>query len=312
MISQIVNKWTAPLLRSLSSLFLILAFSDIAHSAACCGGGMSVPTMIISDDRAQFSASYGRMDVTVDNVDSQGIWRRWEQHQHVQTIKLEGAHIISDRWQAGMSMPIIQRQYGSDSYSGLGDIATSLSYEYLSDWNYNPYRPKGIGFIQGTIPTGKSRADSEVGGLDSRGNGFWAIGAGTMLTKSWALWDVFVLLEWHRSFEKHVSTSMVQGQVRPDRGSNLGFGFGYNWAMYRAGFSLTRTQEDPIETQFKDGSRSWQGQERWDTVALSLSYLQSEQWSWTMSYSDQTVFGDPLNTSLGKSLGVQLQHRWAR
>lgn len=303
------------MLRLLSSWFLLFAFQDTAHSAACCGGGMSVPTMIISDDRAQFSASFGHLDVAVDYVDSQGIWRRWEQHQSVQTIKLEGAHIISDRWQAGVSLPIISRHYGNENYSGLGDIATSLSYEYLSDWNYNPYRPKGIGFIQAMIPTGKSRSDSEVGMLDSRGNGFWAIGAGIILTKSWLMWDMFVLLEWHRSFAKRISTSMVQGYVRPGRGSNLGLGFGYNWAMYRAGFSFTRTQEDPIETQFVGEPRavsSWQGQERWDTMALSLSYLQSEQWSWTINYSDQTVFGDPLNTSLGKSVGIQLQHRWAR
>tara|TARA_B110001454_G_scaffold219191_1_gene251108 strand:+ start:24712 stop:25623 length:912 start_codon:yes stop_codon:yes gene_type:complete len=300
------------LLRLLFNLFLLLVFREAAFSAACCGGGMSVPTIIIGDDRAQLSASYGRMDVSVDNVDSQGVWRRWEQHQNVQTLKLEGAHIIGDRWQAGVSLPVVNRKYGSDSYSGLGDIATSLSYEYLSDWNYNPYRPKGIGFIQGIVPTGKSRADSEVGGLDSRGNGFWAIGAGTMLTKSWSLFDVFVMLEWHRSFEKNVATSTVQGKVVPGRGSNLGFGLGYNWAMYRAGFSLTRTQEDPIETQFNAGGSSWQGQERWDTMGLSFSYLQGEEWSWTVSYSDQTVFGDPLNTSLGKSLGIQLQHRWAR
>lgn len=298
-------------LRLLSSFFLVILSANYAWSAACCGGGLSVPTMIISDDKAQFSASYGNTQVTVDNVDAQGIWRQWDQHQQVQTIKLEGAHIIGDRWQVGASLPVMTRQYGGVSYSGLGDIATSLSYEYLSDWNYNPYRPKGIGFVQGIIPTGKSRVDSEVGGLDSRGNGFWAIGAGTMLTKSWTVWDVFVSLEWHRSFAKNVNTSLVQGTVRPGRGSNIGFGAGYNWLAYRAGFSLTRTQEDPIETTLAS-SHSWQGEERWDTMTLTLSFLQNEQWSWTMSYSDQTVFGDPLNTSLGKSLGIQWQLRWAR
>lgn len=300
-----------PSLQLLFSLIFILLAWNSAWSAACCGGGLSFPTIIVSNDKAQFSASYGHTQVSVDNVDAQGIWRRWEQHQNVQTIKLEGAHTISDHWQTGVSIPVMTRQYGGTSYSGLGDLATSLSYEYLSNWNSNPYRPKGIGFIQGIIPTGKSRADSEVGGLDSRGNGFWAIGAGTLLTKSWTVWDVFVLLEWHRSFERNISTSLVQGQVRPGRGSNLGFGFGYNWAIYRAGFNLTRTQEDPVETQLLSGS-SWRGEERLDTMTLTFSFLQSEEWSWTLSYSDQTAFGDPLNTSLGKSLGIQLQHRWAR
>lgn len=298
------------MLRLVFSLLFVLA-TNYAWSAACCGGGLSVPTMIISDDRAQFSTSYGVTHVTVDNVDDQGIWRRWDQHQSVQTLKIEGAHILADRWQVGASIPVITRQYGDQTFSGLGDIATSLSYEYLSDWNYNPYRPKGIGFIQLNLPTGKSRADSEVGGLDSRGNGFWALGAGTMLSKSWAIWDVFVLLEWHRSFEKSVNTSLVQGTVYPGYGSNLGFGFGYNWAMYRAGFSLTQTQEDTMEIK-SNNINIKQGFERWSTMGVSFSYLQGESWSWTVTYSDQTLFGDPLNTSLGKSLGLQLQHRWSR
>lgn len=295
----------------LFSFIIIVLGARTVWAAACCGGGLSVPTIIISDDKAQFSASYGVTDVTIDNVDSQGIWRRWDQHQKVQTLKIEGAHILADRWQAGVSVPVVTRQYGEQSYSGLGDVATSLSYEYLSDWNYNPYRPKGIGFLQLNLPTGKSRADSEVGGLDSRGNGFWSVGAGTMLSKSWTVWDVFMMLEWHRSFGKNINTSMIQGEVRPGNGSNIGFGFGYNWSMYRAGFSVTQTSEDAIKIESVNGTTE-QGLERWATMALSFSYLQSETWSWTLSYADQTVFGDPLNTSLGKSLGIQIQHRWAR
>ncbi len=298
------------MLRLVFSLSILLA-AHSSWSAACCGGGLSVPTMIISDDKAQFSTSYGVTNVMIDNVDDQGIWRRWDQHQTVQTLKIEGAHILTDRWQVGASIPVVTRQYSDQTYSGLSDIAASLSYEYLSDWNYNPYRPKGIGFIQLNLPTGKSRADSEVGGLDSRGNGFWALGAGTMLSKSWTIWDVFVLFEWHRSFEKSVNTSLIQGTVYPGSGSNLGFGFGYNWSMYRAGFSLTQTQEDAMDIKTKNINIR-QGRERWATMGLSLSYLRDEFWSWTASYSDQTLFGDPLNTSLGKSLGVQFQHRWAR
>lgn len=301
--------------RLVFSLFFILAsfalVPKMAWSAACCGGGLSVPTLIISDDRAQFSGAYGVTYVTVDNVDYQGIWRRWDQHQNVQTLKMEGAHIISDRWQVGASVPVISRQYGDHSYSGLGDIATSLSYEYLSDWDYNPYRPKGIGFIQLNLPTGKARAESEVGGLDSRGNGLWALGAGTLLSKAWAVWDVFVLLEWHRSFEKTINTSLLQGTVQPGSGANMGLGCGYNWLKYRAGFSLTQTLEDAMIIK-SNNINIEQGLERWTTLGLAFSYLHGESWSWTVSYTDQTVFGDPLNTSLGKGLGVQLQHRWAR
>lgn len=274
---------------------------------------MSVPTIITSDDKAQLSTAFSSTDVVVDSVDSSGIWRRWDQHQRTQTFKVEGAHIISDRWQIGMSVPLVQRQFAGREYTGLGDVAASLSYEYLPDWNYNPYRPRGIGFIQLVLPTGRSRADSEVGGLDSRGNGFWAYGAGTLLSKSWRRVDAYVSLEWHRSLQKTVSNAIINGTIYPSNGSNWGAGAGYNWAQYRLGVSAVQTDEGAIEIRSKDGwSNRFQGKERWATLAIALSYLQNEQWSWTVQYTDQTVLGDPLNTSLGRSIGLQWQHRWFR
>lgn len=68
--------------------------------------------------------------------------------------------------------------------------------------------------MQLTLPTGKSRADSEVGGLDSRGNGFWALGLGTLLTTTWAKFDSFASFEMHRFFGKEVSTSQFSGKLQ--------------------------------------------------------------------------------------------------
>jgi hypothetical protein len=52
--------------------------------------------------------------------------------------------------------------------------------------------------------------------------------------------------------------------------------------------------------------------ESFTTASLSLSYLADAQWSGTISYTDQTILGDPKNTSLGKGILFQLQKRWAR
>jgi hypothetical protein len=249
----------------------------------------------------------------IDNVDEKGIWRRWDQHQKVQTLKLEGAHIIDDRWQAGISIPVMTRQYAGSNYSGLGDITTSASYEYLSNWNYSEYQPRGIGFIQLMIPTGKSRAESELGGLDSRGNGYWALGAGTMVTKSFNKWDVFAQAELHRSFQKKINTSLIQGTVQPGFGHSLGFGAGYNWQDYRTGVSAVQTQEDEAKINSDvTGFNMIQGLERWMTFSASFSYLQDQEWAWSLTYSDQTLLGEPQNTSLGKTILLQLQKRWAR
>lgn len=291
-------------------LISLLFLSPAAWGAACCGGGFAAPAILAGDDRAQVTTSYSMTEVVVDNVDAGGFWRKWDDHQRVQTFRLEGAHLISDRWQAGMAVPIVQRSFLDQSYAGLGDVTGTLGYEYLPDWNYNPFRPKGIGYLQLTLPTGKARAESDVGGLDSRGNGFWALGAGTLLTKVVGKWDVFSSLEVHRSFAKSVATSQINGTLKPGFGGNFGIGGGFNTAFWRLGGSLTWTYEDAVRLE---GSSNADGAvERYATAALAASYLATDEWAGTISYSDQTLFGAPTNTSLGRSVALQLQRRWGR
>lgn len=293
-------------------LFSVLSLAtDCAWSAACCGGGFAAPAVIVGDNKAQLTTSYSFADVVVDNVDSLGIWRKWDEHQKVQTVKIEGAHIFADRWQAGFSLQTILRSRLGESYSGLGDLSTSVGYEYLPDWNYNPYRPKGTGYFQVILPTGKSRADSELGGLDSRGNGFFALGLGTFLSKSIRKWDVFSSLEVHRSLSKNISNSQITGTLKPGWGSNFSLGGGYNVKDYRFGSSISWTYEDPIDVEGPQGTS--QGSiERYATAAFTVSYLWNDDWSGTINYSDQTLFGSPLNTSLGRGVALQLQRKWSR
>lgn len=289
--------------------FLFFASAKV-FAAACCGGGFAAPSIIVGDDRAQFTSSYSYTDVIVDNVDSQGLWRQWDAHQSVQSFRLEGAHILSDRWQAGFSLPLIQRSRLGQDYSGLGDVAASVGYEYLTDWDYHPYRPKGIGYLQLTLPTGKSRAESENGGLDSRGNGFASLGAGTLLTKVISVWDVFSSLEIHRSFQKTVSNSQIQGRLEPGYGGTLGLGGGYNTKSWRFGGAMNWVYEDPIHLQ---SDFPMQGSvERYGTLLASASYMANDDWAGTLSYYDQTLIGNPVNTSLGRGVALQLQRRWAR
>ena len=305
-----------PLVQSFFKNFIYVIglsfFSLQAHAAACCGGGFAAPSLIAGDDKAQVSTSLSNTEVIIDNVDSQGVWTKWDTHQTVRTFKIDGAHIISDLWQIGLSVPVIQRSHLEQSYSGLGDINTSLGYEYLPDWDYNPYRPKGLGYLQITLPTGKSKAESEVGGLDSRGQGFWAIGAGTLLTKTWSAWDAFVSADIHTSFSKKIKTSSLEAELKPGFGANWGGGFGYNQKDFRYGASLTWNYEDPVIAT-NQGQIIYAGAvERYATATMSLSYLANDEWSGSISYSDQTLFGDPVNTSLGRGAAVQIQRRWGR
>lgn len=294
----------------LFSFSLIMTTPSLVWAAACCGGGFATPSIITGDDKAQLTTAYSATEVLIDNVDSRGIWRRWEDHQRVETLRIDGATLISDRWQLGFTLPVVQRQRTDQRSAGLGDLASTVGYEFLPDWDYHPVRPKGIGFIQLTAPTGLARGESEMGGLDSRGNGFWALGLGSLFTKSMGRFDLLASASVHHSFPKPVDNSQIQGTLEPGFGTNVSLGGGYHFSDFRLGSSVTWTSEDPVDVRgstFSEGTP-----ERYATALFSISYRASTAWTGTLSYADQTLVGSPLNTSLGKTLGFSLQRRWER
>ncbi len=117
-------------------------------------------------------------------------------------------------------------------------------------------------------------------------------------------------LEAHRSFEKQFSQSQMSGTLSPGWGASWGVGTGYHLKSWRFGATVNWIYEDPIEIR---GSFSSVGAlERYATSTFSVSYFPNDDWSGAVSYSDQTLIGSPLNTSLGKGFALNLQRRWSR
>ena len=302
-------------LRSISKLFFLTLFllpflGSRALAAACCGGGFAAPALIVGDDKGQFAASYAYSQIE-DDVGADSLWRKRDSTEVSETYKFEAARIFWDRWQVGLSAPVVRRSRADDASTGLGDVAGTLGYEYLPDWDYNPWKPRGVGYLQVTLPTGRSPDESDDSfQLDSRGRGFFALGAGTILTKIIHKWDVYANLEAHRSFNKAYSNSQSVGTLKPGWGGELGIGGGYNLAKFRFGTSLTWTYEDPIAVE---GSIDSPGSvQRYATGTLAASYLFKNEWTATLTYADQTLFGNPVNTSLGRGAILLLQKRWLR
>lgn len=279
-------------------------------AAACCGGGFALPSLISGDDRAQISLNFAHSELRTQ-VDGTGVWEDREIPDINQSLRFESAFLLSDLWQMGFSLPLSQRRRGSREGSGLGDISLNLGYEFISDWDYHPWRPKALLFFQLTTPTGGSVYDDRsLYGLEAQGRGFWSLGIGTLLTKNRGPWDAFVLFDVHRSLERNARSGSKDRQLIPGWGGNLGFGVGYNSAEWRVGPSLTWSYEDPIESR---GELTERGQlQRWATASLNVSYLAHEDWAASLGYQDQSLFGAPLNTSLSRGLSFFVQHKWPR
>lgn len=300
----------------MSKLFTVLFFSLLlkcqAWGSACCGGGVAAPSLILGDDKAILTNSFSYGTIT-DDVSANGVWRKRDEQSVIQSYRLEGAHIYHDRFQFGGSLPLVSRSRRSQDSAGLGDVALTAGYEFLPEWSYSSWKPKGLGFLQLTLPTGRSIYESdEEEQLDARGRGFWALGAGAVFTKIIGKWDLFTSGEWHKSFSKKVNSPQAQGRLNlePGFGGTAQVGVGYNVSHYRVGTSLQWYHEDEIK--ISGALEDKKALERYTTAMLTGSYLYSDEWSASLSYADQTVMGSPRNTSLGQVIGVQLQRRWSR
>jgi hypothetical protein len=304
-------------MRALAAWLALSFFTSHALAAACCGGGFALPSLISSDDQFQGSVTYiyGRV---IDDVLPDGKWVKYQVADQTDTLKLDAAHLIADRWQIGASVPVIYRSHsdaqGSSSRTGFGDSAINLGYEVLPDWSYSTWRPKGLVFLQLTAPTGKSvYEDTDVRGASITGRGFWALGAGLLFTKSWGtLYDAQVSGDVHRSFNREVNNQAAGGvlHVHPGWGESLTAGVGLNYRNVRLGLNLGLNYEDPVNVS--GAASSTGGLQRFETASAIASYMFSDALALSFSYSDQTLFGSPLNTVLSRTFGLVLQFRQPR
>lgn len=292
---------------------LSLIPSSSAFGASCCGGGFSIPALILGDDKAQLTSTYSYSHVS-DDVLGNGRWLKRNDENLSQTLKLEGATLFSDSWQGGFSLPLITKSAeGFASSSGVGDVSLYLGHESFPETSYSPWKPKGLTFIQLNLPTSPSIYDfSATDSNESRGRGFYSLGAGMALVKSWIVWDAHWSGEIHHSFARRVSNpSMGENLLAtPGWGHSQTVGLGWNKKDFRLGTSLSFMHEDPI--RIEGGTSSEGSAQRNFTLALSGSYMLNLESAITASYSDQSLIGNPSNSSLSKTINLSYQTRWPR
>jgi hypothetical protein len=299
-------------------ILLGLLASRFVYSAPCCGGGANVPGIIGGDDLAQLSLTASNAFTVADALPGKEVRTRSGQDRELlQTLRVDAATLLSDRWQAAVSIPVIRRSrdrkgtFGEST--GLGDVSFSVAYEFLPQWSYSRWQPKGIVFADVILPTGKSLYESSaIYRLDSRGRGFWGAGAGVFLVKTWGSWDVFLLTELHRSFGKTVSLDVGSLDLSPGWGGSgtVAIGFSPGSGKWRIGALLAYAREDGVQTTgVVKGSGS-----AVETLSpgAQLSYLWAPTLSLNVTYTDQTLFAANDNAAVNRTVALLLQKRWER
>lgn len=306
-------------LRSITALKALLTaglWAPTTYGAACCSSNAAAPALISGDDRAQLSLSLGASAV-VGDAPSVGtaIFRADGDSERLQSLRLDGAILLSDRWQAGISLPFLRHAYSrpgnNTNATALGDVRATLAYEMLPERAYRPWVPKGFVFAQMVFPNAASVYEAENPG-DSAGfgRGFYTAALGALFVKQWPRFDAYFLPEAHYSFAR---TFRELQTVRPGFGGSFALGVGYSpgGGNLRFGLRVQPAYNQSMQVSAPAVTTQTSYQLAWDTAA-EASYLVADNWSLTASYTDQTLLGPAVNVSLSRGFLVGLQHRWER
>jgi hypothetical protein len=300
-----------------------LALTGQARAAPCCGGGSAAPTILTGDDRAQLSASLSQSQIIGDAPPSGlPVFRAAGDDEQAQTLRIDGAYLLGDRWQVGASVPFTRRSRSTpalaSSATGLGDLGFSGAYELLPEWEYSVWKPRGFLFAQGLVPAGGSVYESsftatDPWGLDARGRGFYALGAGMVLLKSWGDWDLSLVGEAHRSFARTFSTADGDLLLTPGWGGSAALAGGCSLTRIplRIGLALSPAYEGAISAQGSAIDSVSDAQLVWNTSA-QLAWMFGHDSTLSAVYTDQTLLGPASNVSLSRTLALLFQKRWER
>jgi hypothetical protein len=288
-------------------IFLWLSFfiAPAADAAPCCAGSSALPSLITGDEARLIGMSVSYSDVIGDAPGAgKGIpvFRDAYSIREIRkNMNLSFATLISDRWQVGVSLPIVQNELASNTTqeinTQLGDVSATIGFEALPEWEYSLWTPRIYTFVQWVAPTGGSIWDSQTRlASDVSGVGFHQLNLGAVVIKRWSDWDANVVLKAGRDLN-------FNGTLL-----NSSFGTGYSFAdVWRIGGSL--------ETQYVSsqdiGGAATLAKLVWNTGA-TVTCLVGSSSSLVLGYVDQTLFGPAYNTTLARTGSFSFQHRFER
>ncbi len=296
----------------LSALLLFAASS--AWAAPCCSSQSAVPTLMTGDERFLVGATTLGTTIVADApAGSLPVFWDGTSQDWTASMELDLAALISDRWQAGLAVPVAFRAINepglSESGWGLGDLKASIAFEALPEWEYSAWKPKGYVFSQLSIPSGKSiYASTRISGLDAFGRGSWGAMLGAALVKRWSRWDAFAVPALEVLFPGPVSNTVVLGA---QAGASFAVGGGVSFGALRIGARM-----QPVwgsRRSFVNAGISGVSADQlvWN-ASIALSWLLGDEWGLGLAYNDQTLFGPVNNTALSRGVSLSVQRRWLR
>ena len=291
--------------------FIFINFKVMAGS--CCGGGSSSSLILVGDNQQEYSLGLTYRD-DLGQTDNDG-WAAFHNDKTVDqqtNFNFQYQRLVTDHFQAAIKSSLVQKditkQNRHETTSGMGDIDLQATYEFLPEYTYSAIKPRGFTYLKLTMPTSKSlyNSDSPLYS-DVRGTGLYSLSAGVFFIKHISAFTVKSAIEGQHFFGKGFSTTTVED---------------YNKLIIPLGLSYAF---DPAPISIGTGA-TWSYQTK-KTFTGSISGMADKEYFWELnffsnwiidrestlgiSYSDSTLVGKNINSSLYRTVGLTYTHSTA-
>ena len=292
---------------TLTSLALLFLYQGPSFGAACCGGSSTAPLIMAKEMKSTVIFSLTKDSLT-NSASNDGVTssRSKELNSITDQLNVGAIYSLSPYLQLAGSFTYLS-QYAltkatQESSSGLKDATIQLNYEFLPEYFYSTWKPRGFIFSSFTTPIGKSIYDSKKPfQTDAISNGQYSLNSGLYFIKNWSQWDANFLVSLSHVFSKDFQANGQAIQVRDYQKfiSNIEIGFTPENSNLRVG------------TLF---NFSYQGEKKIsNSPALNESYhlglgingiYQFSKFNIGINYLDQSFFNFAKNKELSQTIGV--------
>lgn len=289
----------------ISTLFLFF-LSDKLFAGSCCGGGSSSSLILTGDNVQEYSLGLVyRNDLgQTDN----GGWASFHNDQTTDrqmVFNLQFQRQMAEYWQLAIKSSFIQKdlekQNRREKTSGAGDVDFQGTYEFLPEFTYSAWKPRGFGYLKLSIPTSNSLYDSTSPIYsDVRGTGLYSLSTGVFFIKHISDLTLKSAFEWQHFLGKHFAQTTIldYDKLVVPLGVSYGLdpkpiaiGAGATWS-YQTKKKFTGTISGSANPEYF-----------WELNAFA-NWIVSRETSIGISYSDSTLVGKNINSSLYRTIGL--------
>lgn len=297
-------------MKYLALLFIFLSKSLFASS--CCGGGSSSSLIILGDNKEEWALGLAwRNDLGQTDREGIALFHDDSIIDQQSTLHFQYQRQMNDSFQLAIKSSLVQKtmkkQGRREKSQGLGDLDLQVNFEFMPEYTYSTYRPRGFIYSKLTIPNSRSLYNSHSSLYsDVRGHGLYTLSLGTSFIKKVKNYSLKAGIEGQHFFGQHFPGGRLKDYHK------ILFPLGIVYTLESSPFStgLTTTwnfqEEKSVEGQYASTSSK---EYFWD-FSTFVNWSVNRKETWGISYSDSTILGKNINSPLYRSFGIT--YTWAQ